>query len=312
MKNIILDCDPGHDDMIAIILACASSKINLLGITTVAGNQKGDKTLNNALKTLTLIGETHIPVARGFNKPLFRELTVAPHIHGDSGLDGADLPEPGIEPSELGAVDFIVHTLQNEPKNCFIVATGPLTNIAMVLFKNPELTKKIERIVIMGGALFDSNITPSAEFNIYVDPEAAKIVLDSGLPITMVTLDVSNKALFTPRDIEKIECMGGNISKIVGGLLHFFYRTNMDTFGFRGAPLHDPITVAYTIDPGILETKPLSVDVETRGELTRGRTVADVYGITGKKPNVEVSFKLDLDRYKKLVFDAVKKYSIKA
>jgi inosine-uridine nucleoside N-ribohydrolase len=310
MKNIILDCDPGHDDMMAIILACASSKINLLGITTVAGNHSGDKTLNNALKTLTLIGETHIPVARGFDKPLFRELTVAPHIHGASGLDGADLPEPGIEPSTLGAVDFIVQTLENKPKKSLIVATGPLTNIAMVLFKNPNLKKKIERIVIMGGALCDSNITPSAEFNIYVDPEAAKIVLESGLPITMVTLDVSNKALFTPRDIEKIESMGGNISKIVGSLLKFFYKTNRDTFGFRGAPLHDPITVAYTIDPEILKTKSLSVEVETIGVLTRGRIVADIYGITGKEPNVEVSSKLDLGRYKKLIFDAIKKYSM--
>jgi inosine-uridine nucleoside N-ribohydrolase len=310
MKNIILDCDPGHDDMMAIILACASSKINLLGITTVAGNHSGDKTLNNALRTLTLIGETHIPVARGFDKPLFRELTVAPHIHGASGLDGANLPNSGIEPSKLHAVDFIVQTLEKEPKKSFIVATGPLTNIAMVLFKNPDIEKKIERIVIMGGAFCDSNITPSAEFNIYVDPEAAKIVLDSGLPITMVTLDVSNKALFTPEDIEKIEDMGGNISNIVGSLLKFFYRTNRDTFGFRGAPLHDPITIAYTIDPEILETKSLSVDVETIGVLTRGRTVADIYGITGKKSNVEVSSKLDIGRYKKLIFDAIKKYSM--
>jgi len=311
VKDILLDCDPGHDDMMAIILACSSSKLNVLGITTVAGNQTGDKTCLNALRVLTLIGETHIPVARGFDKPILRQLTTAPQIHGATGLDGSILPEPEVMPVKMNAVDFITDVLRKRKEKAYIIATGPLTNIAVTLLKSPEIKTKIERIIIMGGALFDSNITPSAEFNMYVDPEAAKIVIDSGVPVTMVTLDVSNKALFNHEDIKRIMGRKRGFPAIIGELLLFFAEANMKAFGFEGAPLHDPITVAYAIEPKILETKFLHVDIETRGELTRGRTVADVYGITGNKPNAEVSFKLDNERYKELIFKAVEKYSEK-
>jgi len=308
MKKIILDCDPGHDDMIAIILACASQELDLLGITTVAGNQTGEKTFNNAMKILSLIGENQIPVIRGFDKPMLRDLTTSPNIHGDSGLDGAVLPDSTITPSDGHAVDFIIETIENTAEKTYIIATGPLTNIAVTLIKAPEIKKKIERIIIMGGALFDSNITPAAEFNIYVDPEAAKCVIDSGLPITLVTLDVSNKALFTWKDIAELKSWNGRVSFIISSLLQFFGQTCKDVFDLEGAPLHDPITVSYAIDPEILETRHLHVDVEIMSELTRGRTVADVYGVTGKRPNADVSFKLDNEKFKALIFDAIKKY----
>jgi inosine-uridine nucleoside N-ribohydrolase len=308
MKKVILDCDPGHDDMMAIILACASEELDVLGITTVAGNQTGEKTFNNAMKVLSLIGENQIPVIRGFDKPMLRDLTIAPNIHGNSGLDGAELPPSTITPSHDHAVDFMSETMEKTAEKISIIATGPLTNIAVTLIKAPEIKHKIERIIIMGGALYDSNITPAAEFNFYVDPEAAKYVIDSGLPITLVTLDVSNKALFTWKDIEELKSWDGRVSSIIGSLLQFFGQTCKDAFDLEGAPLHDPITVSYAIDPDILLTRHLHVDVETISELTRGRTVADVYGVTGKRPNVDVSFKLDNEKFKALIFDAIKKY----
>ncbi len=306
-KKIILDCDPGHDDMIAIMLASASEEIKVLGITTVAGNQTGEKTFNNALKILTLIKESDIPVSRGFDKPILRELMVAPQIHGNSGLDGADLPKPQVKPTGKHAVDFITETILNADEKIYLVPTGPLTNIAISLIKEPRIKEKIERIVLMGGAVYDSNITPAAEFNIAVDPEAAKIVFESGLPITMVGLDVTNRSLFSPEDIEQIENMGGPVSGAVAPLLAFFAKTNLEVFNINGAPLHDPLTIAYLIDNTILHTEKLHVDIETKGEFTSGRTVVDVYKITSKKPNVDVALKVDVPKFKRLVFEALKK-----
>ncbi len=306
-KKIILDCDPGHDDMIAIMLASASEKIDILGITTVAGNQTGEKTFTNALKILTLIKETNIPISRGFDKPILRDLMVAPQIHGSSGLDGADLPEPQMKPTGKHAVDFIIDTLLSSEERIYLVPTGPLTNIAISLIKEPRIKDKIERVVLMGGAVYDSNITPAAEFNIAVDPEAAKIVFESGLPITMVGLDVTNKSLFTSKDIEKIAKMGGPVSRVVAPLLSFFAKTNLEVFNIDGAPLHDPLTVAYLLDNTILHTEKLHVDIETRGEFTSGRTVVDIYKITNKKPNVDVALKVNVEKFKQLIFDALEK-----
>ncbi len=307
MKRIILDCDPGHDDMVAIMLASAYEEIELLGITTVAGNQTGEKTFNNALKVLTLIKEYNIPVSRGFDKPILRPLMVAPQIHGVSGLDGANLPKAKVTPTGKHAVDFITETLLNSREKVYLVPTGPLTNIAISLIKTPEIKEKIERIVLMGGAVFDSNITPAAEFNIVVDPEAAKIVFESGLPITMVGLDVTNKSLFTFKDIEKLKNLGGPVSGVVGPLLEFFAKTNLKVFNINGAPLHDPLTIAYLIDNSVIETEKLHVDIETKGEFTSGRTVVDVYKITGKEPNVDVALKVNVNKFKEIVFEAIKK-----
>lgn len=305
MKKIILDCDPGHDDMMAIILAVASKEIDLLGVTTVAGNQIGEKTYKNALKTLTLIGENGIPVARGFNKPIIRELHVAPEIHGVSGLDGANLPEPEFEGLNMHAVEFIEKTLEEVNEPITLVPVGPLTNIGVFLLKRPDLKGKIEEIVLMGGAFHDSNVTPASEFNIFVDPEAAKIVFESGIPITMVGLDVTNKALISYEDIDKLEKKNGKVSSIIAPLLRFFANANKEIFNFSGAPLHDPLAVAYVIDKSILTTKFLNVEIETKGELTSGQTVVDYYGVTGKKPNVNVALDLDLEKFKKFIFDAI-------
>ena len=306
MKRILIDCDPGHDDMVAIMLASASPEIELLGVTTVAGNQTGAKTYLNALKTLTLIGETDVPVARGADKPLFRELTVAPEIHGVSGLDGADLPEPGFEGVEQHAVDFLIRTIMESGTSLTLVPTGPLTNVALAMLKDPRITTKLERIVLMGGAVFDSNITPAAEFNIYVDPEAAKVVFGSGVPITMVGLDVTNKALFGFEDIERLAAMKGKVSRVVAPLLKFFAQANKDVFGFEGAPLHDALAVAHLISPEVIKTRKLNVEIETDGELTRGRTVADVYGIAGKTANTEVALEVDNDLFKEILIRAIK------
>jgi inosine-uridine nucleoside N-ribohydrolase len=306
MKRILVDCDPGHDDMMAIMVAVASPELELVGLTTVAGNQTGAKTYLNALKTLTLIGETGIPVARGADKPLFRELTVAPEIHGVSGLDGADLPEPGFDGVEQHAVDFLVQTIMESGTPLILVPTGPLTNVALAMLKDPRITTKLERIVLMGGAVFDSNITPAAEFNIYVDPEAAKVVFGSGVPITMVGLDVTNKALFGFEDIERLAALNGKVSRVVAPLLKFFAQANKDIFGFDGAPLHDALAVAHLITPQVIKTRKLNVEIETDGELTRGRTVADVYGITGRRANTDVALEVDIGLFKDLLFQAIK------
>lgn len=305
-KRIILDCDPGHDDAIAIMLACACDELEVLGITTVAGNQTVDKTLQNALKVLTLIKE-NVPVAGGFSKPLFRDLVTAPEIHGESGLDGAELPNPTLRPLGVHAVEFIIKTLNAVEDKIYLVATGPLTNIAGAIMLEPSIKRKIQRIVLMGGGIRDANVTPAAEFNIYVDPEAAKIVFEAGIPITMVGLDATNKAIFTDADIAELAGLRGVVSVVASQLLKYYSERVKKRLGLAGAPLHDPLAVAAVIDPDILETVPLHVDIETRGEFTRGATVGDLHGITHKEPNAEVAFGLDLVRFKKLVFDAIKK-----
>jgi pyrimidine-specific ribonucleoside hydrolase len=304
--KILIDCDPGHDDMMAIMLACARPlELELLGITTVAGNQTGAKTWLNARRILTLIGRTDIPAARGADRPLLREPTVAPEIHGVSGLDGADLPEAATEGLPVHAVDFILDALHASPDPVTLVPTGPLTNIALALLKNPGVVANIQRIVLMGGAVFDSNVTPAAEFNIYVDPEAARIVFASGAPLTMVGLDVTNKALLTFAEIAEISRWGGKVSGVVGPLLDFFARANREVFGFEGAPLHDALAVAHLLRPGIIRTKFLNVEVETSGELTRGRTVADFYGVSGRQPNAEVALEVDREAFRDLMFEAI-------
>ncbi len=303
-KKIIIDCDPGHDDMMAIMLAAASDQVELLGVTTVAGNQTGDKTFQNALKIITLINED-IPVSRGCDKPLVRELVTAPQFHGQTGLDGADLPESGITPSDMHASDFIISTAMKSDERIVLVPTGPLTNVALALSKAPGIKDRIERIVLMGGGMRDSNVTPAAEFNIYVDPEAAKIVFDSGIPVTMVGLDVTNRAIMTPDEIEDLNNPGGRVSDVVVPLLRFFAKANKDIFDLPGAPLHDALAVASVIDPEVIQTKHLRVDIEISGNLTRGMTLVDRYGVTGKTPNADVALELDNRRFVSMMSKAV-------
>lgn len=307
MKKIILDCDPGHDDMLAMILALSRSEdLKVLGITTVAGNQTGEKTYTNALKVLNLIGRQDVPVSRGFDRPLVREQVIAPQIHGVSGLDGAQLPEPkGLE-TKKHAVDFIIDTILGENEKIYLVPTGPLTNVAVALLKEPKIKEKLEKIVLMGGAARDSNFTPGAEFNIYADPEAARIVFESGVPIVMVGLDVTNRAIISYEDIDYLESLNGKVSRVIAPLLRFFANTNKEYFGINGAPVHDALAVSYLIDPTILSLKECHVDIETKGEFTYGQTVADLYDVTKKPKNAQVALDLDLEKFKKLVINAIR------
>ncbi|SIQ08175.1 pyrimidine-specific ribonucleoside hydrolase [Alkalispirochaeta americana] len=279
--------------MVAIMLACASKSIKLLGVTTVAGNQEGHKTFENALRVLTLINRGDIPVARGADKPLLRDLIIAPEIHGSSGLDGAELPLPGVEPWPGHALDLLEKLILESPEKVTLVPTGPLTNIALLFLKNPAIKERIEQIVLMGGAALDSNFTPAAEFNIFVDPEAADVVFSAGLPLTMVGLDVTNKAVMTFSEIEELARLGGPVSSVAAPLLEFFAQANKDVFGIEGAPIHDALAVASVIDPSLLKAGHHHVAIETQGTHTRGRTVVDLYNITGEEPNVAVALEVN-------------------
>ncbi|HDZ8882766.1 TPA: pyrimidine-specific ribonucleoside hydrolase RihA [Aeromonas dhakensis] len=291
---VILDCDPGHDDAIALILALASPELKVLAVTTSAGNQTPDKTLNNALRILTLLGRDDIPVAAGAPKPLARELIIADSVHGESGLDGPKLPDPAFAPVAMTALELMASCLRESPEPVTLVPTGPLTNIALLLAAHPELKQKIARIVLMGGAAGAGNWAPAAEFNIYVDPEAADMVFKSGLPITMCGLDVTHQAQVMDEDIERVRAITNPVAQCVAGLLDFFMIYHRDPkWGFAGAPLHDPCTIAWLLAPALFHGVECRVDIETGGTHTSGMTVVDRYGLTGKPANALVLLGLD-------------------
>ena len=291
---VILDCDPGHDDAIALILALASPELKVLAVTTSAGNQTPDKTLNNALRILTLLGRHDIPVAAGVPKPLMRELIIADNVHGESGLDGPTLPDPAFAPQAMTGLELMAKCLRESPEPVTLVPTGPLTNVALLLAAHPELKPKIARIVLMGGAAGAGNWTPTAEFNIYVDPEAADMVFKSGIPITMCGLDVTHEAQVMDEDIERVRAITNPVAQCVAGLLDFFMIYHRDPkWGFAGAPLHDPCTIAWLLAPALFHGVECRVDIETRGLHTVGMTVVDRYGLTGKLANALVLLGLD-------------------
>ncbi|MFM5631528.1 pyrimidine-specific ribonucleoside hydrolase RihA [Aeromonas veronii] len=291
---VILDCDPGHDDAIALILALASPELKVLAVTTSAGNQTPDKTLNNALRILTLLGRDDIPVAAGAPKPLARELIIADNVHGESGLDGPKLPDPAFAPQAMTGLELMAKCLRESLEPVTLVPTGPLTNIALLLAAHPELKPKIARIVLMGGTAGAGNWTPAAEFNIYVDPEAADMVFKSGIPITMCGLDVTHEAQVMDEDIERVRAITNPVAQCVAGLLDFFMIYHRDPkWGFAGAPLHDPCTIAWLLAPELFHGVECRVDIETRGEHTVGMTVVDRYGLSGKPANALVLLGLD-------------------
>ncbi|WP_429029765.1 pyrimidine-specific ribonucleoside hydrolase RihA [Aeromonas veronii] len=291
---VILDCDPGHDDAIALILALASPELDVLAVTTSAGNQTPDKTLNNALRILTLLGRDDIPVAAGAPKPLARELIIADNVHGESGLDGPKLPDPAFAPQAMTGIELMARCLRESLEPVTLVPTGPLTNIALLLAAHPELKGKIARIVLMGGAAGAGNWTPAAEFNIYVDPEAADMVFKSGIPITMCGLDVTHEAQVMDEDIERMRAITNPVAQCVAGLLDFFMIYHRDPkWGFAGAPLHDPCTIAWLLAPELFHGVECRVDIETSGVHTVGMTVVDRYGLTGKPANALVLLGLD-------------------
>ncbi|MGB5822935.1 MAG: pyrimidine-specific ribonucleoside hydrolase RihA [Proteocatella sp.] len=304
---IIMDCDPGHDDAIAIILACASDKLDVRAITTVGGNQTIAKTTNNALRVLAFI-DKNIPVAMGANNPLRRELEIAPSVHGESGLDGPELPEPKQEPLEMSAFELMAKTVEESDEKITLVPTGPLTNIAIFLLAYPHLKSKIERISLMGGSAIGGNWTASAEFNILVDPEAADIVFKSGIPITMSGLDVTHKAQVYPEDIKRIKDQGGKVAVMVGELLEFFIKFHKEICGWDFAPLHDPCAVAWLINPDMFTSKKLNVQIDIEGEHTTGCTVTDFLNRFDLEPNTDVLLDVDRHQFVDMLIDAVNQY----
>ncbi|CFR10508.1 pyrimidine-specific ribonucleoside hydrolase RihA [Yersinia kristensenii] len=308
-RSIIIDCDPGHDDAIALILALASPELNVQAVTTCAGNQTPDKTLRNALRILTLLERQDIPVAGGVLKPLLRELIIADNVHGESGLDGPSLPDPSFAPQAENAVELMARILRDSPHPVTLVATGPLTNVALLLASHGALAAKIDRIVIMGGAVMLGNWTPAAEFNIFVDPEAADRVFKSGIPITMAGLDVTHQAQVMDADIDRIRQLDNPIAEVVAGLLDFFMLYHrQERWGFQGAPLHDPCTIAWLLAPELFTSIERWVGIETRGEYTQGMTVVDYYQLTGNKPNAEVLMDIDRKGFIDLLVERIARY----
>lgn len=286
-RKIIIDTDPGQDDALAILLALASPELDVLGITAVAGNVPLDLTKTNARKICELAGRPDVKVFAGADRPLMRALVTAENVHGKTGLDGPDLPEPAMPLQEQHAVDFIIETLlTQESGTVTLCPLGPLTNIAQALIRAPQIATRIREIVLMGGGFFEGgNITPTAEFNIYVDPQAAHIVLTSGVPIVMLPLDVTHKALTSARRIERFRAMGTRSGAASAELLEFFERFDEEKYGSDGGPLHDPNVIAYLLKPDLYKGRHCNVVVETASDLTLGMTVVDWWGVTDRPKN---------------------------
>ena len=286
-RKIIVDTDPGQDDALAILLALASPELDVLGITAVAGNVPLDLTKTNARKICELAGRPDVKVFAGADRPLMRALVTAENVHGKTGLDGPDLPEPAMPLQEQHAVDFIIETLlTHESGTVTLCPLGPLTNIAQALIRAPQIATRIREIVLMGGGFFEGgNIPPTAEFNIYVDPQAAHIVLTSGVPIVMLPLDVTHKALTSARRIERFRAMGSRSGAASAELLEFFERFDEEKYGSDGGPLHDPNVIAYLLKPDLYKGRHCNVVVETASDLTLGMTVVDWWGVTDRPKN---------------------------
>jgi len=306
--KIIIDCDPGHDDAIAILLAAHHPEIDLLAITTVAGNQSVEKTTLNALKVCSLAHIRDVPIAMGMDRPLVRPAKHAPDIHGASGMDGPHIPEPTIELTRKHAVDLLIDLLMGSDGDITLVPTGPLTNIAAAIRQQPAIIPKIKAISLMGGSMGLGNVTPAAEFNIHTDPEAAAIVFGCGRPITMVPLEVTHQALATSDKIARLRAAQLPVATFAADLLVFFAGTYRKVFGFPAAPVHDPCAVAAVVDPGILHAHTMHVAIETTGEWTTGRTVCDVYGKLGKEPNARVGYALEVERFWDMVIATILSY----
>jgi len=299
--RIILDCDPGHDDAVAILLALASPELEVVGITTVAGNATIEHVTENALRLLALARRPEVPVAAGASHPLLGPLRTAPHVHGPSGLEGADLPEPVSEPLAEDAVAFMARQLDEADVPLTLVPTGPLTNVGLLLRERPDLAARIAHICLMGGAVGEGNVTPSAEFNIWGDPEAADIVFRSGVPITMIGLDVTHKAILLDEERLAMAATGGNVSRVMAALLDYYQGFHRRVYGWNGGPIHDAVAVAHVAHPGLVTTVRTNVVVELTGEHTRGRTVADLRGVTDREPNADVGIDIDRDRFIRLL-----------
>ncbi|MBX3194029.1 MAG: nucleoside hydrolase [Microbacteriaceae bacterium] len=305
-RKIILDCDPGHDDAVAMLLAHGNPDIELVGVTTVMGNQTIDKVTRNALSVARVAGITGVPFARGAVRPLVREVETAESIHGDSGLDGPVLPEPEIELDPRPAAQFIVDTVMaSEPGEITLVPTGALTNIALAARLEPRIVERVREVVLMGGGAHVGNWSAVAEFNIVIDPEAAAIVFGASWSVTMIGLDVTHQALATPEVIAAIEAVGTGPARFVRELMDFFAHSYKDAQGFDHPPVHDPVAVAYVIDPTLVRTVRAPIAIELSGAQTLGMTVVDLRAPAGPEVTTQAAFDLDADRFWALVVDAL-------
>jgi len=305
--SIILDCDPGHDDAVAMLLAWGNPEIDLLAVTTVYGNQTIEKVTRNALSVAAVAGITGIPFARGAHRPLVRTVETAESIHGESGLDGPELPAATIELDPRHAVDLIIDlVMASEPGTITLVPTGALTNIALAVRKEPRIAGRVKEVVLMGGGYNVGNWSATAEFNIVIDPEAAHIVFNESWPLTMVGLDVTHQALATPEVVAGIAAIDTAPARFVGELMEFFAHTYKNTQGFDHPPVHDPCAVAYVIDPSVLTVRKTPLDVELTGGLTLGMTVADFRSPAPDDCTTQVATAIDADRFWALVTDAIR------
>jgi len=298
-RKIIIDTDPGQDDAVAILLALGSDELEVVGITAVAGNGPLNLTETNARKICELAGRPDIKVYSGAVRPLVRPLVTAEHVHGKTGLDGPVLPEPTMELQRQHAVDFLVETLMREEAGTItLCALGPLTNLALALIREPRIAPRIQEIVLMGGGFFEGgNMTPTAEFNIYVDPHAAEVVFSSGVPIVVMPLDVTHKALTTAKRIEAMRALGTKVGDATAALLDFFERFDEEKYGTDGGPLHDPCVIAYLLKPELFGGRQCNVAIETASELTMGMTVIDWWGVTNRTKNAMVMRDIDADGF---------------
>jgi purine nucleosidase len=298
-RKIVIDTDPGQDDAVAILLALAAPDLEVLGLTAVAGNVPLDLTQTNARKVCDLAGRPDIPVFAGCDRPLAHPLVTAEHVHGKTGLDGPDLPAPITPLQDAHAVDFLIETLRSEPPGTVTLCPiGPLTNIATAFRRAPDIVDRVQEIVLMGGAYFEvGNITPAAEFNIYVDPEAAEIVFNAGAPLVVMPLDVTHKALTTPAHIAGFRQMGTPVGAAVAAWTDFFERFDKEKYGQAGAPLHDPCTIAWLLAPELFSGRHINVEIEVHSPLTRGMTVADWWRVTDRPANAFFVGDVDAEGY---------------
>jgi inosine-uridine nucleoside N-ribohydrolase len=296
--KVLLDCDPGHDDAIALLLALASPELELLGVTTVAGNQTLEKTTANAIRVLEFAGRANVEVAAGADRPLVRDPYVADYFHGETGLDGPDLPPPQRAPVDRHAVDFMADKIRDANGEVTLVPVGPLTNVALLLALHPDA--RPQSIVLMGGAIAEGNVTPAAEFNIWCDPEAAARVFASGIDVTMVGLDVTHKALFTTAHQGRL---AGRVGEMVNELLRFYGEFHREVYDFDGSPVHDAVAVAHVINPDLLGTLKRNVEIDIESELCRGRTVVDLWQRTERGPNAHVSVEIDAEGFLELLIE---------
>ena len=307
--STIIDTDPGQDDAVAILLALASPEIEVLGVTAVAGNVPLALTEVNARKICELAGRHDIKVFAGSTRPMLRNLVTAEHVHGRTGLDGPVLPEPKMPLQKQHAVDFIVETLMSRPAGTVTLCTlGPLTNIGMALVREPRIASRIKQIIAMGGGFFEGgNVTVAAEFNIFVDPQAARLVFEADIPLTLIPLDCTHQALTTKKRVAKFRAMKNNTGPAVAQMLDFFERFDVEKYGSDGGPLHDPCVIAYLLKPDLFVSRHINVSVECESELTMGMTVADWWGVSGRKPNATYCRSIDSDGFFALLTERLAK-----